>query len=190
MQPRGKVEIESAQPTQDEAAGHSLDRPACAIGQRDVDAAQIKWPRQTLGTVALAPTLDPVCKGKTGNDRGVGQGELRNGTGKLAGQHIGLRADDMARPALEALGKRFRRGEERRPITFANCAKPVAEVRVDSRDNDSVRSVGLRKQGRGRGDARQRHAESDGEAARSGQIRSFRITGLDAAAKRIELELI
>jgi len=43
--------------------------------------------------------VNPVGKGKTGNDRGVWQGELRNGLGKLGGQHVGLRADDTAWPA-------------------------------------------------------------------------------------------
>jgi len=64
---------------------------------------------------------------------------------------------------------RLRRGEERRLITFANCAKPVAEVGVDGRDDKSVRSLGLGKQGRGRSDARQRHAERHGETARRGE---------------------
>ena len=34
------------------------------------------------------------------------------------------------------------------------------------------------------------NAESSREPVRAGQIRSFRITGLDAERKRIELELV
>src|SRR5262249_25070661 len=116
----------------------SLDRAARAIGQGDVDAAEIKRPRQAFGAIALAPTLDAICERKTGDGRGVGQRALCYGIAERGRQHVGLRADNAAGPALEALGERLRRGEEWRPITSANCAKPVAEMCVDGGDGKTI----------------------------------------------------
>ncbi len=71
-----KTEIERSQRAQDDRARHSLDRPPHAAGQGDVDAAQIKRPRQTLGLVTLPPSRDPVRERKTSQNRRIGQGRL------------------------------------------------------------------------------------------------------------------
>ena len=96
---------------------------------------------------SVASDRPALGQGKAGDGSGVRQGELRLRMGERRRQHVGLRADDEARATGEALGKRFGRGEERRLITFANCAKPVAEMRVDRGNDQPIGDVRLGKQG-------------------------------------------
>jgi hypothetical protein len=51
-------------------------------------------------------------------------------------------------------------------VALAQRAKPVAEVTVDGGDRKTVRRARLGKQGLGRRDARERHAERHGETTR------------------------
>ncbi len=140
MERDGAVEIERAEPAQDEAGRHSLDRAARAIGRGDVDAAQIERPRQALGPVALAPALRRRRAAPGGRAPGDRAGPTAQRHWRAAGRapRPAARRSRQGLPPMRSR-KRFGRGEERRAVARGKRAKPVAEMAVDGSDGETVR---------------------------------------------------
>ena len=173
MQRGGPVEIERPQWRDREMVGHSIDGAACAIRQGDVDAAQVERARQALLRIAGAPGIDTRVAGQAGERDRVGNRFLGNrvnpGGHKIVRQRLGAGADDEARPAGDADRKVARRCHEGLSISLADGAEPVAESAVDGGDHQPAAGCSLGEQNRCRGDACQRHGQTDGQSARSGK---------------------
>src|SRR5262249_12430111 len=77
MKTGGPLEIESSDGPKGISPAHSVDRSAGAVGQGDVDAAQVERSRQALGAVARSPGLDPLGLRQSAQHNGIGQFRLR-----------------------------------------------------------------------------------------------------------------
>ena len=173
MQRGGAVEIERPQRRDGEMVGHSIDGTARAVRQGDVDAAQVERARQAFLCIARAPAVDAHFAGQSGERDGIGNGLLNDrvdsGGQKIARQRLGADADHEARPAGNADREIARRRHEGCGIVLADGAEPVAQPAVDGGDHQPVARRSLGEQNRRRGDACQRHGQTNGQSARSGQ---------------------
>ncbi len=173
MHRSGAIEVESAERRQHKVRGHSVDCASRAVGQGDVDAAEVERPWQAFALVLPAPGFDAGAIGEARQDNGIRNGLLGagidTGRSKLIHQDLRAYADDVARPPVEPRRQSACRGDERLGIALADGAKPVAQPAVDSGDGQTTARHGLGEQHRSRAEARQGYAKSDGEPARRRQ---------------------
>jgi zinc D-Ala-D-Ala dipeptidase len=173
MQRGGTIEIECPQGRDGEMVGHSIDGTARAIRQGDVDAAQVERTRQAFLRIARAPGIDAHIAGQSGERGGIGHrfldDRVDSGGQQVVRQRVGAGADDKARSVGNADREIARRRDEGCGIALTDGAEPVAQPAVDGGDHQPVARRGLRKQDRRRGDASQRHGQTDGQSARGGQ---------------------
>jgi zinc D-Ala-D-Ala dipeptidase len=169
VQGRREVEVERAERAKGEPF-HSVDRPPRAVGQRDVDATQVKRPRQAFSAIAFPPTVGPLGQRQTGDRGRVRQGDLRDGIDEPRSKRRGFGPDDETGSAAKLLRKSLGRGEKRRLIICSNGTEPIAEMAVDGGDSQTAaRRARLGKQGFGRGNTGKGHGEGHGKTARGGE---------------------
>jgi zinc D-Ala-D-Ala dipeptidase len=173
VQRRRPIKIERSDFGDGEVVGHSIDGTACAVRQGDVDAAQVERARQAVLCIAGAPGVDARVAGQSGERDGIGNRFLDDGVDsggqKIVRQRLGAGPDDKARSAGNAGREIARRGHEGRGIALADGAEPVAQPAVDGGDHQPVACRDLREQDCRRGDARQRHGQSDSQSTRGGE---------------------
>jgi D-alanyl-D-alanine dipeptidase len=152
---------------------HSIDGATGAIGQRDIDAAQVEWPWQAFASIPGTPSFqaDTVSEPRQGN--GIWNGFFGQGVNacrdELFRQYLRTRANDVAYSSLEAHGEAVCRGDEGFRVAVSDGTKPVAQAAVDGGDEQPITRRCLGKQHGCRAHARQRHTKPDGEPACSRQ---------------------
>src|SRR5262252_9574460 len=133
--PRGR---DRGRPTVATHSDGSFNGPPRAVGQGDIDAAQIERTGQPFPAVAGTPAGRPVLRGQSGENDWIGNRLLalrRRAARPQAGRQGGRTgADDDAGLPSQTRAEDFRRRDEGR-LALLESTEPIAETAVDRRDD-------------------------------------------------------